>query len=149
MANDESQKGFDLLRKLISAGIGAAFMTEESIRAYLGELKLPKDVVGLLLQGAQKSKDELMDRVGNEVIKIIQKIDFVNEASRFVEEHKFRITAEVDVVKKESVRKDSAQREGTFAHAESTTRVESGAHPDHSKTDAHKADHQKADRSKR
>ncbi len=102
MANDENQKGFDILKKLVSAGIGAAFMTEESIRTYLSELKLPKDVLGVLIQGAQKSKDDLMDRVGNEVIKIIQKIDFVSEASRFVEEHKFRITAEVDVVKKDS-----------------------------------------------
>lgn len=100
MANDESQKGFDILKKLVSAGIGAAFMTEESIRSYVSELKLPKDVLNLLLQGAQKSKDELMNKVSGEVIKIVQKIDFVKEASRFVEDHKFRITAEIDVVKK-------------------------------------------------
>ncbi|MEQ1666336.1 MAG: hypothetical protein ABL927_13280, partial [Bdellovibrionales bacterium] len=105
MASDESpkdskEKGFDLFKKLISAGVGAAFMTEESIRNYLGELKLPKDVLNVLLQGAQKSKDELMDRVGNEIIKIVRKIDIVKEASRFVEEHKFRVTAEVDVVRK-------------------------------------------------
>ena len=105
MANEDGQrgegpKGFDILKKLISAGVGAAFMTEESVRTYLTELKLPKDVLHLLLQGAQKSKDELMDRVGNEIIKIVQKIDYVKEASRFVEEHKFKITAEVDVVKK-------------------------------------------------
>ena len=100
MANDENQKGFDIFKRLISAGIGAAFMTEESIRNYLTELKLPKDVLNVLLQGAQKSKDELMDRVGNEIIKIVHKIDFVKEASRFVEEHKFRISAEIDVVKK-------------------------------------------------
>jgi hypothetical protein len=103
MANDENQKGFDLLKKLVSAGIGAAFMTEESIRNYLGELKLPKDVLNIILQGASKSKQELMDRVGNEIIKIVQKIDFVGEASRFVEEHKFRISAEIDVVKKNPV----------------------------------------------
>src|SRR5690606_20893837 len=105
--NDNSSSVGDVLKKLISAGIGAAFMTEESVRHYLGELKLPKDVLNMLLQGAQKSKDEMMNRVGNEVIKIIHKIDFVKEASRFVEEHKFRISAEIDVVKKEP--KDSAK----------------------------------------
>lgn len=103
MANDNNNsdpKMSDILRKLVSAGIGAAFMTEEHIRNYLGEMKLPKDVMNFLLQGANKSKEELMSRVGNEVIKIINKIDFVKEASRFVEEHKFRISAEIDVVKK-------------------------------------------------
>lgn len=86
---------------MISAGIGAAFMTEESIRSYLAEVRLPKDVMNLLLQSASKSKEELLDRVGNEVVRIISKIDFVDEASRFVEEHKFRISAEVEVIKKE------------------------------------------------
>lgn len=103
MANDQdSQKMSDLLKKLLSAGIGAAFMTEEHIRTYLTDLKLPKDALKFVLDGAQKSKDELMDRVGNEVIRIVQKIDFVKEASRFVEEHKFRVTAEIDVVRKDS-----------------------------------------------
>jgi hypothetical protein len=111
MANEDGPKGFDILKKLISAGVGAAFMTEESIRNYLTELKLPKDVLNLLLQGAQKSKDELMDRVGNEIIKIVQKVDFVEEASRFVEEHKFRISAEIDVIKKHPRPKSESQTE--------------------------------------
>ncbi len=100
MANDENQKLTDILKKVVTAGVGAAFMTEEHIRNYLTELKLPKEIIQTLLQGAQKSKEELTNKVGNEVIRIIQKIDFVKEASRFVEEHKFRITAEIDVVKK-------------------------------------------------
>ena len=108
----ESARLSDTFKKLLSAGIGAAFMTEEHIRNYVGELKLPKDVLNVLLAGASKSKEELLDRVGNEVIKIISKIDFVEEASRFVEEHKFRIQAEVEVVKKE---KDSAGGEGLTA----------------------------------
>jgi len=53
------------------------------------------------LHGAAKSKEELMNRVGREIIGIISKIDFVKEASRFVEEHKFRVTAEIDVVRKD------------------------------------------------
>ncbi len=105
MANDRDRerddgKVSDLLKKLVSAGIGAAFMTEEHIRGYLTDLKLPKDVLGTLVQGATKSKEELVNRVGNEIIKIVNRIDFVKEASRFVEEHKFRISAEIDVVKK-------------------------------------------------
>lgn len=103
MANDQDgQKMSDLIKKLISAGVGAAFMTEENIRNYLAEMKLPKDVMSYLVQGAAKSKEELVNRVGTEVIKIVNRIDFVKEASRFVEEHKFRISAEVDVIKKDT-----------------------------------------------
>lgn len=99
----EGKKGVaDALKKLFTVGMGAAFMTEDAIRTYLSELKLPKEVLTYLLQGAKKSKEELMNRVGNEVVTIIQKIDFVKEASRFVENHKFRVSAEIEVVKKES-----------------------------------------------
>jgi hypothetical protein len=91
----------ETLKKLLTTGVSAAFMTEEMIRTYVSEAKLPKETLNLLLQGAAKSKEEITNRVTNEVIKIINKIDFVKEASRFVEEHKFRISAEIDVIKKD------------------------------------------------
>jgi hypothetical protein len=88
------------VKKLFTAGISAAFMTEESIRTYLQDLKLPKEVLNLILQNAAKSKEQLMNRVGNEISAVIKKIDFVDEASRFVEGHKFKISAEIEVIKK-------------------------------------------------
>jgi hypothetical protein len=101
-AGSVGPKVSDTIKKLVTAGVSAAFMTEESIRSFVSDLKLPKETLNLLVQGASKSKDELMNRVSREVIGIISKIDFVKEASRFVEEHKFKITAEIDVIKKEN-----------------------------------------------
>lgn len=97
------------IKKLFAAGLSAAFLTEESIRSYLQDVKLPKEVLGLFLQGAAKSKEQLMNRVGNEVITIIQKIDFVKEASRFVETHKFRVSAEIEVLKKDKTASDEGR----------------------------------------
>lgn len=91
----------EALKKVMTAGVSAAFMTEEGIRSYLGELKLPKEILNVLLQSANKSKDEITQRVTKEAIGILQKIDFVKEVSRFAETHKFKITAEIDIVKKE------------------------------------------------
>ncbi len=106
----DEEKGGGLgesVKKLFAAGLSAAFMTEESIRNYLGDIKLPKDVLGLVVSGAAKSKDELMNKVSNEVVKILSKIDFVKEASRFVEEHKFKVSAEIEVVKKKDTNSDT------------------------------------------
>lgn len=101
----------DTIKKLLATGISAAFMTEESLRRVVSDLHLPKETLNLLLQGASRSKEELMNRVTREVMAIISKIDFVKEASRFAEEHKFRIVAEVEVVKKgqEASPKDSSK----------------------------------------
>ncbi len=93
----------DTLKKLFTAGVSAAFMTEESIRSFVSEVKLPKETLNLLLAGANKSKEELMNRVSKEIIGIVSRIDFVKEASRFVEEHKFRINAEIEVIRKDKV----------------------------------------------
>lgn len=98
---DKSTLIGDTVKKLFTVGVTAAFMTEESIKSYLEGLKLPKEILNLVVQGAQKSKEEVTNRVGREVVGIIQKIDFVKEASKFAENHKFKITAEIEVIKKE------------------------------------------------
>ncbi len=91
----------EVMKKLFMAGLSAAFMTEEHIRSYLSEVRLPKEVLNTVLQGAAKSKEEIVHRVGKEVINILKKIDFVQEASKFAEEHTFKIKAEVEVVRKD------------------------------------------------
>lgn len=122
MASDDSKKDDkdaqtalkgllgDTVKKVFTAGVSAAFMTEESLRAYVSELKLPKEALNLLIQGANKSKDEITQRVTKEIVGIIQKIDFVKEASKFAETHKFKITAEIDIVKKDSTGTDADKK---------------------------------------
>lgn len=92
----------ETLKKVLTAGVSAAFMTEESIRSYLSELKLPKEVLNVLIQGAAKSKDEITQKVSKEAIAIIQKIDWTKELSKFAEEHTFKVSLEIDVKKKKS-----------------------------------------------
>ncbi|PIS11166.1 MAG: hypothetical protein COT73_05480 [Bdellovibrio sp. CG10_big_fil_rev_8_21_14_0_10_47_8] len=91
----------ETVKKLFTAGVSAAFMTEESVRAYLAELKLPKEILNVIIQGANKSKDDITQRVSKEIIGIVQKIDFVKEASKFAETHKFKVTAEIEILKKD------------------------------------------------
>lgn len=90
----------DALKKVLSVGVSAAFMTEENIRQYLGDLKLPKEILGSLLQSANKSRDEITSRVSNEIVKVVSKIDWVKEFAKFAETHKFKISAEIDIVRK-------------------------------------------------
>lgn len=101
-SNEEEKSGLsigDIAKKVVAVGVGAAFLTEESIRSALGEVKLPKEILNSLLQNASKTKEVVADQVTKEIVKIISKIDIVKEASRFVEEHKF--TIEIDIKKKD------------------------------------------------
>lgn len=99
---EESSSGLtETLKKVLTLGAGAAFMTEESIRSYLGEMKLPKDILSSVLQGAGKSKEEIVQRVSSELVKILKQADLAEEMSRFAREHKFKISAELEFEKKD------------------------------------------------
>lgn len=91
----------DALKKLFAAGVSGAMLSEEFIRNYLADLKLPKEMLQLVIQGAQKSKDEVTNRVTKEIVNIIDKIDVVKEVSKFAETHKFKINAEIEIIKKD------------------------------------------------
>lgn len=91
----------EALKKVFSVGVSAAFMTEENIRTYMQDIKLPKEILSLVIQSANKSKDEITNRVSNEIIKVVGKIDWVKELARFAESHKFKISAEIDIIRKE------------------------------------------------
>lgn len=103
----------DSLRKLFGVGVSAAFMTEESIRQYLGDLKLPKEILNGVLQSATRSKDEITNRVSNEIIKIVDKIDWVKELARFAETHKFKIQAEIDIVRKDDIKPEPSSNKSS------------------------------------
>lgn len=99
----EDAKGLfsETLKKVFTTGVSAAFMTEESIRSYLQELKLPKEILNVLIQSANKSKDDITQKVSKEIVGIFSKIDWVSELSKFAESHKFRVSAEIDIIKKD------------------------------------------------
>jgi hypothetical protein len=88
----------ETVKKLFTAGVSAAFMTEESVRSYLADLKLPKEVLRVVLEGAQKSKGEIVNRVSNEMVRLVGKMDLPAELTKFAQNHKFKISAEVQFV---------------------------------------------------
>lgn len=101
--NDDSQdkdkkEGLlaEALKKVFTAGVSAAFMTEESVRAYLADLKLPKEILNVLLQQASRTKEEVGQRVSKEIVAMIQKADITAEISKFATNHKFKFTIEIE-----------------------------------------------------
>lgn len=107
--NDDGKDGkdpkiTDTLKKLFTAGVSGALLSEELIRGYLADSKLPKELLQLVLQGAQKSKDEITGRVSKEIISLLKQVDFTKEMTKFAETHKFRINAEIEVIKKDTTK---------------------------------------------
>jgi hypothetical protein len=75
----------DTLKKIISAGSPS---------------DMSKELLHTALNQVNKTKDDISAKVTNEMITLIRKIDFIKEFSKFAEDHKFKISAEVEILKK-------------------------------------------------
>jgi hypothetical protein len=93
-------------KKILSSGIAAVLTSEDGVRQYLQDLKLPKDALGSLIKGVAKSKEEIVQRVGNEFSKLVEKIDLVDEITKFMRENKIKISAEIEFTKKDKSKRD-------------------------------------------
>jgi hypothetical protein len=75
----------------------------ETLKKILGAgsaTEISKEFLGTVVGQVLKTKDDITLRATNEMISLIQKIDFVKEFSKFAENHKFKISAEIEVTKK-------------------------------------------------
>ncbi len=99
------------LKKLLTTGISAVLMSEEGVRQYVQELKLPKDALGTLVKGIAKSKEEIVTRVGTEFSKLVEKIDLIEEMAKFLRENKIKISAEIEFSKKEKTKPEKNKSE--------------------------------------
>lgn len=93
----------DLVKKVVAGGLTSPFLSEEQLKIYLAGLNLPKEVISQILRGAQKSKQDLVQKVGSEFSKLIQKIDIVKEIKTALREHKITIQADIEFVPKKKV----------------------------------------------
>ena len=87
-----TEKIGETLKKIISSG---------------SPTEISKEIIGTVVGQALKAKDDITLKVSNEMITLVRKIDFVKEFSKFAENHKFKVTAEIEILKKDSSSKSS------------------------------------------
>ncbi|MHC4391213.1 MAG: hypothetical protein ACYTFT_03335 [Planctomycetota bacterium] len=85
----------DYVRKAISAGIGAVFLTEESVRSYVADAKLPRDVAKSLMQMSATAKDQFFEYLTKEASQLIRKSDLPKVVTEFLRSHEFEVQAKI------------------------------------------------------
>jgi hypothetical protein len=97
---DKEGKIGDIFKKVLTTGVTAAFMTEESVRALLKDVPLPKDIVGGLVENAKNTKTEFVAQVKNELKSFLDKIDIGKEIDKIVEKYDFEVHATISLKRK-------------------------------------------------
>lgn len=104
--NDKDGKIGDLVKKVLTTGVTAAFMTEESVRALLKEMPLPKEMVGSLLENAKNTKTEFVSSIKTELKSYLDKIDLSKEFDKVAEKYDFEVKATISLKKKKKKGED-------------------------------------------
>jgi galactitol-specific phosphotransferase system IIB component len=109
----------DTMRKALLFGVGSMVMTEEAIRKYLSDLKMPGDVIQAVVQQSRRSKNDIIRVVSEEVKNIAAQAQVANELRNFLGSIRINIQMEIDFQPKEgepraiTVTAGMARKEGT------------------------------------
>ena len=93
----------DGLRKLLVSGMSAVFMTEEGIRGALGDMRLPKDALGYLVQQTERTRKEVLRAVGGELHSFLRGLDMAGELRRALNGMHIKVNAEIVLTDKNGV----------------------------------------------
>ena len=90
-----------IIRKVVSVGVGAAFMTEESVKKILEDLPLPKEILSGLVQNAKGAKEDFTNGIREELRNYLTKVDASKIASDILDRYDVEVEAKFKFKKKE------------------------------------------------
>lgn len=91
----------DLARKALMTGIGAVFMSEDSLRSQLSEMKLPKEAMGAVINTADKTKKEIIDVVARETRAFLSRLEVEKMVGRILVGTTIEINTRIRILPKD------------------------------------------------
>lgn len=95
VAKRKAESSNSAIAKFIRIGVGALWMTEESVRKAIQDLSLPKDATAYLIDQIDRRKNEIISVIRQEVHLAIQKMDIGEVVNKIVQNHDMEIDATI------------------------------------------------------
>jgi len=84
------------MKKVLTVGVGAVFLTEESLRALVSEFKLPKEILTAIFESANKTKTEFLQNLSQEVMaKVLERVDPKELIEEFLTKNEINLNVQV------------------------------------------------------
>lgn len=104
---DVRERGFaskmigDLAKRALMTGIGAVFMSEESLKSQLSEMKLPKEAMNYVVGQADKTKKEIVAVIARETRDFLSKLEMDKVLSRVLTGTTIEIQTRIKILPKD------------------------------------------------
>ncbi|MDB9786807.1 hypothetical protein OAB57_01765 [Bacteriovoracaceae bacterium] len=89
----------DLLKKIVSTGLGAASVTEDIVKGMLNELPA-KDLVDKIFVNAKTTKEDIVGTIKSAVSEYFKMIDVSKEIEKVLDNYDVDVTANIRFTKK-------------------------------------------------
>lgn len=107
MADDLQSKASELVKKVLTVGVGAIFLTEENLRAMVSEFKLPKELITGVLDSASKSKNEFFAKLSTDVMdRIMERVDVKDLVQELLTKNEIELSVKIRIKPKEPATSD-------------------------------------------
>ena len=106
-ADDPKARGFaskvigDLAKRALMTGIGAVFVSEETLRGQLSDMKLPKEAMHAVAAQADKTKREIVAAIARETREFLSKLEVDKVLARALVGTTVEIQTRIRVLPKE------------------------------------------------
>ena len=88
----------DLARRALMTGIGAVFMSEETLKNSLSDMKLPKEAMGYVVAQADRTKKEIVAAIARETREFLAKLELDKMIARALVGNTIEISTRIRVV---------------------------------------------------
>jgi hypothetical protein len=101
MADDIQSKAAEMMKKILTVGVGAFFLTEESLRGLITDFKLPKELLSGILDSANKTKNDFLKNMSKEIMaQIMERVDAKQLLQELLEKNEMDLSVKVTFKRK-------------------------------------------------
>lgn len=111
----------DLARRALTTGIGSVFLSEESLRSQLAEMKLPKEAMAYVVSQADRTKKDIVNAIARETREFLSRLEVDKVLARALVGTTVEIQTRIRILPKDDGMKPVVE--------ETTTRVDLSDEP--------------------
>ncbi len=101
MADDLQSRASEMMKKVLTVGVGTLFLTEEALRGLVSEFKLPKELLSSVLESASKTKDEFLGSLSRELMaRVSDKVDPRALLDEILSKHQIELSVKINFTPK-------------------------------------------------
>ena len=98
MSSEENlqSKATDFVKKVLTVGMGTLFLTEESLRGMVSEFKLPKELLGGILESANKTRREFLGNLSQDLMsRVSDRVDVRALVDEVLEKNEIEVNMKI------------------------------------------------------